>query len=206
METRGACISSLRSASCALISCRQMMSAFCAAAQGRRPLRHAERMPLRFRVMMRNIGPCRERLSSRKAFYGLSSGIHRVCRRARRACALVSSRPRPDGFRRTFFNAGLFNNGAALGRLAEFYAKAINASGIRRRRFVRAGLQGHSAGGGDCRCPGAGRAQPAFRVQSQGGQGSRRRWQHRRCAIGGARADRRRRDFGRHLGSRIGGA
>jgi orotate phosphoribosyltransferase len=29
-----------------------------------------------------------------------------------------------------FFNAGLFNNGAALGRLAEFYAKAIVGSGI----------------------------------------------------------------------------
>ena len=29
-----------------------------------------------------------------------------------------------------FFNAGLFNNGAALGRLAEFYAQAIIASGI----------------------------------------------------------------------------
>ncbi|WP_291994343.1 orotate phosphoribosyltransferase [Candidatus Accumulibacter sp. ACC003] len=29
-----------------------------------------------------------------------------------------------------FFNAGLFNDGAALGRLAEFYAKAIAASGL----------------------------------------------------------------------------
>jgi orotate phosphoribosyltransferase len=29
-----------------------------------------------------------------------------------------------------FFNAGLFNNGAALDRLAEFYANAITASGI----------------------------------------------------------------------------
>ncbi|MBE2258995.1 MAG: orotate phosphoribosyltransferase [Candidatus Accumulibacter sp.] len=29
-----------------------------------------------------------------------------------------------------FFNAGLFNDGAALDRLAEFYAKAITASGI----------------------------------------------------------------------------
>lgn len=29
-----------------------------------------------------------------------------------------------------FFNAGLFNDGAALGRLAEFYARAITASGI----------------------------------------------------------------------------
>ncbi len=29
-----------------------------------------------------------------------------------------------------FFNAGLFNDGAALDRLAEFYAKAIAASGI----------------------------------------------------------------------------
>jgi len=29
-----------------------------------------------------------------------------------------------------FFNAGLFNDGAALDRLAEFYAQAISASGI----------------------------------------------------------------------------
>ena len=29
-----------------------------------------------------------------------------------------------------FFNAGLFNDGAALGRLAEFYAQAITASGL----------------------------------------------------------------------------
>jgi orotate phosphoribosyltransferase len=29
-----------------------------------------------------------------------------------------------------FFNAGLFSDGAALDRLAQFYAKAINASGI----------------------------------------------------------------------------
>jgi orotate phosphoribosyltransferase len=29
-----------------------------------------------------------------------------------------------------FFNAGLFNTGASLGRLAEFYAKAILASGV----------------------------------------------------------------------------
>ncbi len=30
-----------------------------------------------------------------------------------------------------FFNAGLFNDGKAIGRLAEFYAKAAEASGIR---------------------------------------------------------------------------
>ena len=29
-----------------------------------------------------------------------------------------------------FFNAGLFDDGAKLGRLAEFYAKALLASGI----------------------------------------------------------------------------
>ena len=29
-----------------------------------------------------------------------------------------------------FFNAGLFNDGAALDRLSQFYAKAIQASGI----------------------------------------------------------------------------
>jgi len=44
-------------------------------------------------------------------------------------CALVSSKPRP-GAVPYFFNAGLFNDGAALDRLSQFYAKAILASGI----------------------------------------------------------------------------
>ena len=30
-----------------------------------------------------------------------------------------------------FFNAGLFNDGQSLGRLAEFYAKAVEAGGVR---------------------------------------------------------------------------
>src|SRR5579862_1881992 len=42
-----------RSASCALVSCRQTTSAFCAASQGNRPFLAAERMPLTLTVTTR---------------------------------------------------------------------------------------------------------------------------------------------------------
>jgi orotate phosphoribosyltransferase len=45
-------------------------------------------------------------------------------------CALASSRPRRGACRPYFFNAGLFDDGAKLGRLAQFYAQALVASGI----------------------------------------------------------------------------
>ncbi len=48
-------IVSSRSASCALTSCTQTTSAFCAACHSSQPLRAAERMPFRFRVMIRII-------------------------------------------------------------------------------------------------------------------------------------------------------
>jgi orotate phosphoribosyltransferase len=45
-----------------------------------------------------------------------------------------------------FFNAGLFNDGASLARLSDFYAKRIRRCRRRFRCPVRARLQGHSAG------------------------------------------------------------
>jgi orotate phosphoribosyltransferase len=47
-----------------------------------------------------------------------------------------------------FFNAGLFDDGAKLGRLAQFYAKAPAGQRHRIRHDVRPRLQGHSAGCG----------------------------------------------------------
>jgi orotate phosphoribosyltransferase len=88
-----------------------------------------------------------------------------------------------------FFNAGLFNDGAALGRLAEFYAKAIAASGIEVDALFGPAYKGIPPGRCDCHCAGAGRAQSAVLVQSQGSQGSRRRGEYRRRSIGGSRAD-----------------
>ena len=48
----------------------------------------------------------------------------------RACCASASSRPRPGRLSPYFFNAGLFDDGAKLGRLAQFYAQRILASGI----------------------------------------------------------------------------
>ena len=45
-----------------------------------------------------------------------------------------------------FFNAGLFNDGAALARLGRCYAAALAAVRARLRHAVRPGLQGHPAG------------------------------------------------------------
>jgi orotate phosphoribosyltransferase len=83
-----------------------------------------------------------------------------------------------------FFNAGLFNDGAALDRLAEFYANGDHRQWDPLRRFVRSGLQGHSAGGGDCRRPGAaGRNLPfSFNRKEAKDHGEGR--QHRRRATG----------------------
>jgi orotate phosphoribosyltransferase len=48
----------------------------------------------------------------------------------RACCALANSRPRPGRLSPYFFNAGLFDDGAKLGRLAQFYAQRLLASGI----------------------------------------------------------------------------
>ena len=43
---------------------------------------------------------------------------------------MANSRPRPGACRPYFFNAGLFDDGAKLGRLAQFYAQRLICSGI----------------------------------------------------------------------------
>ena len=73
-----------------------------------------------------------------------------------------------------FFNAGLFNDGASLRALGRFYAEAWLASGVGLRPALRAGVQGHHAGGGDGDRAGRNRAQPAVQLQSEGGEGPRR--------------------------------
>ena len=104
-----------------------------------------------------------------------------------------------------FFNAGLFNTGRAIASLGRYYARAAALSGVAVRHAVRPGLQGHPARHDDGR--GAGRArrpQPALRLQPQGSQGPRRGRHDRRRAARGPRADRRRRDHGRHGHPRVG--
>jgi orotate phosphoribosyltransferase len=59
--------------------------------------------------------------------------LHRIRAWLARCCALANSKPRPGGCRPYFFNAGLFNDGNSLGRLAEFYAKAVEAGGVQLR-------------------------------------------------------------------------
>ena len=75
-----------------------------------------------------------------------------------------------------FFNAGLFNTGAALAALGRFYARSMMDSGIAVRHAVRPGLQGYPAGHGNRRGAGrASRARPALVFQPQGNQGPWRR-------------------------------
>lgn len=92
----------------------------------------AERMPLRFKVMTRNIF----------GFFNLGLLPGEACvsdfrREFIRFCidcevlrfgSFVTKSGRTTPY---FFNAGLFNTGARLNRLAEFYAKAILNSGLR---------------------------------------------------------------------------
>ena len=48
----------------------------------------------------------------------------------RACCALANLQPKPVDCHRISFNAGLFDDGAKLGRLAQFYAQRILQSGI----------------------------------------------------------------------------
>jgi orotate phosphoribosyltransferase len=105
-------------------------SAFCRTNQGKYPFAAAARKPLRLRVITRNILKSVEKeISSpvaasahRQAFiaFSIACGVLRFG-------TFVTKSGRTTPY---FFNAGLFNNGAQLGRLAEFYASAIRASGV----------------------------------------------------------------------------
>jgi orotate phosphoribosyltransferase len=85
-----------------------------------------------------------------------------------------------------FFNAGLFDDGAKLGRLAEFYARRLLASGLQFDMLFGPAYKGIHAGGRGGDRAGAAGPQRAVRLQPQGGQGPRRRRHAGRRA--GARA------------------
>jgi orotate phosphoribosyltransferase len=85
-----------------------------------------------------------------------------------------------------FFNAGLFDDGAKLGRLAEFYARACSPRGLRFDMLFGPAYKGipGGRGGGGTGAPGP---QRALCLQPQGGQGPRRRRHPGRRAAGAGR-------------------
>src|SRR5574343_358588 len=109
-----------------------MTSACCAAAQGSTFLLHAERIPLRFREMMRNIVFVIGRFFSRPLDQGIMDFRQDFIEFAV-ACQVLrfgEFKTKAGRLSPYFFNAGLFNDGNSLGKLAEFYAKAAEAGGV----------------------------------------------------------------------------
>src|SRR5206468_7403637 len=96
------------------------------ASQASMPLLAAERMPLRLRlvslnkdfVMVATNG--QDRLAQDFVQFSVDSGVLRFGEFKTKAGRLSPY----------FFNAGLFDDGAKLGRLAQFYAQRIVAAGI----------------------------------------------------------------------------
>ena len=105
-----------------------------------------------------------------------------------------------------FFNAGLFNDGAKLGRLGEFYAKAILAAGSAFDMLFGPAYKGIPlAASVAIALAAAGRNVPySFNRKEAKDHGEGGRTDRRAARRAGA--DRRRRDFRRHLGARIGRA
>src|SRR5688500_12541210 len=118
------------SAACALTSCTQIQSGRVAAIQLSTPLVVAERMPLRLRLVKLNKefpmvdvgsqGPDQGQLAQDFVEFAVQSGVLRFGEFKTKAGRLSPY----------FFNAGLFDDGAKLGRLAQFYARRILASGV----------------------------------------------------------------------------
>ena len=104
-----------------------------------------------------------------------------------------------------FFNAGLFNDGDALRRLGQFYAKAIFESGIEFDQLFGPAYKGIPL----VTATAIGLAENGRNVPisfnrkeiKDHGEGG-----NDRCAAGRAGADRRRRHLGGHLGAGIGGS
>jgi len=74
-----------------------------------------------------------------------------------------------------FFNAGLFKRRREPARAGALLRRRLAGLGGGGRPALRAGVQGHHAGGGDGHRAGRKGAQSAVQLQSQGGQGPRRR-------------------------------
>jgi len=149
--------------------------AFCLASQPRKPLAHAERMPLRLSVITRNMlnsvgkaGPIRKRNVPR-----LPPGVHRVCNRERSAAfRQLCDEIRPHDA--VFLQCGTVQHRREARPACGILRKSHRELGHRLRHAVRARLQGHPARG-----RGLDGARPrgprrALRVQPQGSEGSRR--------------------------------
>ena len=118
------------SAACALTSCTQIQSGPVAAIHSSTPLDAAERMPLRLRLVnlkreeSMSISGAQQKqndvLAQEFVQFAVDAGVLRFGEFKTKA-----GRMSPY-----FFNAGLFDDGAKMARLAEFYAKAIVASGM----------------------------------------------------------------------------
>ena len=128
----------------ALISCTPIQSAPTPSAQASKPLLAAERMPFRFSETRRNTSDflhdrTRPDATLAREFvqFAVEAGVLRFGEFKTKAGRLSPY----------FFNSGLFDDGAKLVRLAEFYARRLLASGLAVRHAVRPGLQGHHAGG-----------------------------------------------------------
>src|SRR6218665_1241130 len=120
------------SACWALTSCTQIQSGPVAEIQASTPLVVAERMPLRFRLVNLNKeapmveqgadaagGGRNDQLGQDFVRFAVEAGVLRFGEFKTKA-----GRMSPY-----FFNAGLFDDGAKLARLAQFYASALEASG-----------------------------------------------------------------------------
>ena len=100
-----------------------------------------------------------------------------------------------------FFNAGLFDDGAKLGRLAQFYAQRLVASGLQFDMLFGPAYKGITlAAAVSVELARLG-PQQALCLQPQGSQGPWRGRHPGGRAGAGPRADHRRRDLGRHLGA-----
>src|SRR5215470_15355820 len=168
------------SSSCALMSCTQTTSHGSArASQRAKPLRSAERMPLRLRVMMRI-----DAMAARRLRAGARSVHDRLAVECRPmsgfrsdflAFALARDVLRFGQFvtkagRQTpyFFNAGLFNDGESLRRLGQFYAEAYLASGIACDQLFGPAYKGITAGRMRCL-----KRDTPLRKTARGDEGSR---------------------------------
>ena len=110
-----------------LISCTPIQSAPTPSAQASKPFAAAERMPFRFSETRRNkaIPPCPSTppdptLAREFVAFAVEAGVLRFGEFRTKAGRLSPY----------FFNAGLFDDGAKLVRLSEFYARRLLASGL----------------------------------------------------------------------------
>src|SRR5687767_2375047 len=121
---------------CALSSCTQTKSARVRPSHVKKPLRAADRMPFRLSVIIRSISlkHNRTRVQPRRARgQGVPADFRQEFIRfaiEQKVLCFGEFKTKAGRMSPYFFNAGLFNHGEALKKLAQFYAKAITASDL----------------------------------------------------------------------------